>query len=317
MIYNPEGLLFQRTAPETPTNIANDNFGPDRWNVLCSANNVAISRSTDAPAGSRHSMQLAKATASGFFGIHQMFEASESIPLQNQYVTFSVWVKTQSSQVSQARISVLGWTGTADSITSSIVSSWASTPTYIANVTEYAAQTVSLTSSWQQVQVTALVNGACNNLMVLVHTTNSQLSGDTMFVSQAQLINSSDSQPYVRVEDEVEVSRCQRYYEKTYDLDTAPGTATTTGSFHSSISITASGQPVVLWFKYSVQKRATASGTLYNSTTGASGTWNDNGGATIGFVLGFGSQSGVRISTPNAVTNGRVFSGHVVADAEL
>lgn len=211
LIYNPEGYLFQRlTAPATPTAVNTDNYGPDRWNVLCSANAVNVSQSTDAPSGCENAMLLTKATAGGYFGICQMFENAESVPLRNKTVTVGLQVKGTSG-VTQVRVSVLGWTGTADTITSAIVSSWASTPSYIANVTQYATGLFSVSTGYNQISLQAPIDGACNNLMVFIHTPNSQSVNDSLYVSQVRMNVGTFLNAYQRRQNAEENTRCLRY----------------------------------------------------------------------------------------------------------
>lgn len=291
LIYNAEGLLFQRTDPATPTNINDDVYGPDRWNILASANAVAISRSTDAPDGCRNAIKLDKATSSGFFGMEQILPANESIPLRSKTVSFGLSVKTESSEVSQIRIAIVGWEGTADTVTSDIISSWAATPTYIANVTEYGSALLSVTNSYQEVKVTATVGASCNNLIFLIHTTNSEATSDSLFLSKIRGNEGPTLVRYSRRKGFEEIALCQRFYEKSYELDTVPGTATSAGQTNWTTSGTSVSQSTQ--FKV-VKFSGTVTGTSYNPTTGTinefrTGTSNISAGSSA-------SQTGIIIT---------------------
>lgn len=319
LIYNPEGLLMQRIDPVTGTNVNNDVYGPDRWNVLCSTNAVNVKRSTDAPAGSRHSMQLQKATSSGFMGMCQMLEASESIPLAGQLVTFSVWLK--SATLTSARIAVLGWSGTADSITSSIISAWGANSTYIANVAELGAANCTINSTWTQFSVTCSVSNA-NNLMLFVQTGSSATTSDSIFVSQAQCAMGTSVATYVRRSDYDELERCQRYYEKTYDIDAPLGTSTINGApwaqAHDSSTIAANV------YRFCVKKRAIPTVQTYSPQDGTAGVvGNYSGGVGAGFssnktaTIGNIGTTGFGIGFATTFTAGTGLACHWIADAEL
>lgn len=315
IVDNPEGLMFQRTTPGTPTNVANDVYGPDRWNILCSANNVAVSRSTSPGTGARFAVKLDKATATGFFGMCQIKEAGDSIHLIGQQVTFTVSLKTESSEIANARISILGWTGTADAVTSSIVSSWASTPTYVASVTEYGAATLALTNSYQEVSVTATIGAGCNNLIFFVHTTASQAIGDSLFVSSARAYKSDVAMPYIRRVDMLEQQRCQRFFSKSYNIDTPPGSTVNLPGYNMITWIsTTTSKFITTWFK--VRMRTAPSVTLYSVPNGTSGVVTLNGGTDVTAATDYVSENTFVGGTTNA-TAATTLNYHWAADAEL
>ncbi|HEP1207424.1 TPA: hypothetical protein QEN11_22875 [Stenotrophomonas maltophilia] len=74
----------------------------------------------------------------------------------------------------------------------------------------------------------------------------------------------------------LELMLCQRYYEKSYAVDVAPGTATRSGG-HVSSALTGYllAAPLV---RFATTKRATPSVTLYNTQNGAAGQVSENGG---------------------------------------
>lgn len=69
-----------------------------------------------------------------------------------------------------------------------------------------------------------------------------------------------------------ELQMCQRFYEKNYDITTAPGTSTSNNNHFITCRVDSAGQaffPVV----FKVSKRTTPTITLYNDNTGTSGQW--------------------------------------------
>ena len=118
---------------------------------------------------------------------------------------------------------------------------------------------------------------------------------------------------------DVNLTRCERYYEKTYNLSVVPGTSSDPGKIRDSQSSDVASNAVALR-NYKVRKRATATLTFYTGTTsgsvsyarsGASGTstvntWSQNGENSYAAYFGVGASfSNVYIEY------------HLVADAEL
>jgi hypothetical protein len=69
-----------------------------------------------------------------------------------------------------------------------------------------------------------------------------------------------------------ELAMCQRYYTKTFDLGTAPGTATNTGGIFYSNTLTTAR----VGGSFSVRMRATPTLTFYSPGTGSSGNVRDD-----------------------------------------
>lgn len=118
-----------------------------------------------------------------------------------------------------------------------------------------------------------------------------------------------------------ELELCQRYYEKSYDLDTAPGTATDTGLVGGQCLYyfsTTSYIPPAPSVAYRTRKRATPnlsfwnrSGTLNQFSQYYNGSWFNQ--ATAPVVLSNGTAS--FLVYPNSAVSGMQF--HFAADAEI
>jgi hypothetical protein len=116
-----------------------------------------------------------------------------------------------------------------------------------------------------------------------------------------------------------ELALCQRYFEKTYNIDVAPTTNTSAGIYDLSGS-SDSGGNLIIRVNFAVSKRANPTVTLYTSS-GSSGIWNYNrngaSGTGAGTVDNIG-MSGVRVYIAigaNWVVGG--VGGHWIASAEL
>jgi hypothetical protein len=113
-----------------------------------------------------------------------------------------------------------------------------------------------------------------------------------------------------------ELAACQRYFEKSYDVGTVPGTAVGNGQ-HITFSYAASGT-ATYGARFLTPKRATPTTiTLYNSSTGGSGTWRDSQNGvdrTVSFDSAGETGFRILISSVAAIANNQ---GHFIADAEL
>lgn len=116
-----------------------------------------------------------------------------------------------------------------------------------------------------------------------------------------------------------ELQLCQRYFEKSYNVDVPLGSVTVEGVL-GSVSNSAIASPAyVVSLHFITRKRVVPIINYYNSSTGGIGSWRDNGGVDVGvgtYVSSLGTR-GVSVAPTAASTNGRVFVGHFAADAEL
>ena len=139
---------------------------------------------------------------------------------------------------------ILTWTGTA---TGRVYNTGATPPSYAAS------------------PITVTLDGTAN---VEVEFT---ASGGTATLQNVQLEAGSKASAFERRPIGTELALCQRYYEKSYNLETAPGTATITGATFVYLAgpsgITNGGATV----PFKVAKRTTPSSTNTYSTGGTIG----------------------------------------------
>lgn len=110
-----------------------------------------------------------------------------------------------------------------------------------------------------------------------------------------------------------ELARCQRYYAKTYNNSVVPGTVSGPGIL---VGIVTSANFGYVNFVFPVDMRPSPTITLYNSATGATGTWRDGGNtdrAVTATSVGTTSCS-IYVTTAAASSS---FYGHAVASSEL
>lgn len=122
---------------------------------------------------------------------------------------------------------------------------------------------------------------------------------------------------------DLELLRCQRYYEKTYDINTAPGTPVGNRSgLHLNVgsSNSAAESKTLTWF-YKVRKRALPTIALYSPTTGTSGmclAYSPTSGETEVPVMAASMNEYFSYVYSNTTTVSHYwFFVHATADAEL
>ena len=112
-----------------------------------------------------------------------------------------------------------------------------------------------------------------------------------------------------------ELALCQRYFEKSYNVDVVPGTVTTNGIMYVSPG---RGGSAPAHIGFNTLKRATPSMTAYNpNTLNLTGSWRDvTAGADRTISFGFVGEQGGGV-TIVAAADGNAVQGHWTAESEL
>jgi hypothetical protein len=118
---------------------------------------------------------------------------------------------------------------------------------------------------------------------------------------------------------DVNLGRCQRYYEKSYDTSVTPGISISTGSVQSSQASNGFNDAVYPGY-FKVEKRSAPSMAFYQ-TDGTAGTWNYSRSGTSGTATGVGyhistSRWNMYIGVGASFVSVWIY-GHYTADAEL
>jgi len=143
-------------------------------------------------------------------------------------------------------------------------------------------------------------------------------SGATFYITGVQLEKGSSATGYEYRQYQQELALCQRYFSKTYDIATVPGTATFSGAITSRVGST-ENYAYAGYFTFPVSMRTNPSITIYSPLTGASAYGSNN---IIGNFSAATTQpagtAGVNIQANNTSTSAQSSNyAHVVATAEL
>lgn len=327
-IINGDFRVAQRgttfTAATVPVN-SDDTFLLDRWILLSDGNDRAdVSRETTVvPTGTYSACKFDVETVSATsekFGMLQVIEALDAAKFIGGTASLSFKARTTSLQVENLRAHVLSWDGTADTVTSDVVSAWGAegtNPTFVTNWTaENTAANLALTNAYQtfKIEGISIDTASAKNIAVFIHVDDTDLvAGDVVYITDVQLELGSVATTVEKASYAAELAKCQRFYEHSYDIGTAPGTSTEAGAVRFSDPV-ANGSLSIHW---KMTKRAAPTMTGYSST-GASGKYRDlTSGADFNITLediGF-SGCHAALATSGAADELKAF--HWVAEAEL
>jgi len=151
----------------------------------------------------------------------------------------------------------------------------------------------------------------------LVIQINPQALNGVIRISEVQLESGSVATPYEQRPFGLELSLCQRYYEKSYDHDTALGTATTTGAWYFRTDGTLAAQYPLTPFM--VVKRVDPTVALYSTVapTTAGNVRNASTGSNVTGSITATRRGLTQLSLGTAPADANVIQFHWTADAEL
>jgi len=210
--------------------------------------------STSQPSGVYGSESLrhtATSTGSGKIGVIQPIEDLNYILLQGEVVTLSAWVKSNDSN---ARIGIYDGSQTETSDAHTGGGSW-----------EFLSVTYTLPTSMSAMSAVFQIMSSSDGSVSIT-------SGDYFEFTRAMLNKGGKAYPFVRHGGSFasELAACQRYYQKSYPVDTAPDSGLAGGSFQSNIIADTSNQNYY-HIPFPVTMRATPTAYTY-STVASQGT---------------------------------------------
>lgn len=317
-----------RINQRAPATNADDTYCLDRWYVLTQTGTVAVTQQTDPETGAITGVRLTQSQASAQrMGLAQIIESANCRDLRSVVATLAGRVRL--STADDVRYAVLEHTGTADSVTSDVVNSWTNTTYtagqfFIAGVNVLAVgEVTTAAATWRDLTaLNASVGASSNNLIAFVWTENAVAQNVTLDLNRMQLEPGSTASIFELRPMAVELALCERYYEKSFALATAPAqnVGTVTGEWRFPALAAGAVTNRAPDVRYRVRKRTSPTRTTYNPAAANAEARDIQAAADCSSVsLGNGSESGFSISvTGNASTAISNWLGfHWTADAEL
>ena len=252
-------------------------------------------------------------TVTGARRVGTVFESQDTRFMCGQEVTLS-WYMRKGANWSPATDTVTSYifTGTANNegMSSGLGSAW----------TGFAQQTQSntITTSWVRFTHTVTLSATAQQVginFVTPASVGTAGAADSWDISGVKLELGGVATPFMNKGFGVEIVRCQRYYSKSYPIDSAPGGGGSGAS--SGLAIYSTGSQG-LGARWPTEMRTTPTVTLYTPGGTSGNVSNTANNADISSTAGDAGSAGFQYvsgSLPNTAASGYRF--HWVADAEL
>ena len=280
----------------------NDAYTLDRWYILSDGNDAidVTQETTTVPTNGEFAIALDVETVNKKFGIATIIENKDVIGLVGNTVTFSFKAKVSATtKLDNVKAAIVAWSGTADTVTSDIISAWnaeGTNPTLIANATyENTPANLNLTTSYASYSITAAVDTASTQNIILFiwsDVTDTTL-GNFVYIAEAKLEKGSSASAfeYAGGTFQGELAACQRYYYRrtavdTYEALTQPfnASSTTRAYFQVVFPVTMRTEPTV--FDYSTTYSLYRISDVVNFTAPTAFTLDTSGTSKdVGFFL--------------------------------
>jgi hypothetical protein len=221
-IINGGFQVAQRGTSFTSGSNDDDTYNLDRWYVLSDGNDIVdITQTTTVPTdAAKNSIGLDVETVDKKFGIAQIIENVNCVDAIGGAVTLSFQAKVSATtDLDNVKCAIVAWSGTADTVTSDIISAWGvegTNPTLIASATyENSPANLNVTTSFATYSVTATVDTASTTNLILFiwsDVTTTTL-GDFLYITNVQLEKGSTASSFAYENYGDTLQKCQRYYE--------------------------------------------------------------------------------------------------------
>jgi len=293
----------------------------DRWGSLAGANGVwtqqrVATGSTNFPFATRV-QRVAGSTSNAAGYIGQVIETTNCQDLAGQTITVSYYATaganfSAASSIIYPTIDI--GTGTDQGWGSLNAATWT-------GYTAISSATQAITTTRTRYSITVTVPAGTNEIGVRFAAIGTGTAGanDWFQITGVQLEAGSTATEFERRPIGTELALCQRYYQKTYELLTAPGTVTTIGA----INYIATGAFQDLNDRLMVEMRGVPSTVqIFNPATGTAGqvrnyTNSTNYTATINSGAGQTSSKQTQFRTSVPATSANELTYHLTVDAEL
>lgn len=352
--------FIQRFSPTLSTNtqsLLGRQMNLDNWGLtsfVASGQAGRIDNLTTPIAGSvsRYYAQYKQITSPGKIAITQAVEYRDMAKLRGRTVRFQIKIATgawgsgsalrmgfiQNNVSATADTIAAGFYGAASAngtdptngtnlayITPILPESSAVTqPTIVGSAMQIANPGANLT--FTRYSCCCVVPSNCVNLIVAIWTDSQISANDVLNLAEAQLIDGQEINDWHPMSYEIELARCQRYYEKTFAVDTAPAgnVGVNTGEFKYAAPITTTGTERSPSFILKVVKRiAVTSGHVTFLTPGATtaGQAEDETGtlacSSTTFVAGSDSNFAITAVGNASTAVGNIIGVHMTIEQAI
>lgn len=332
LLLNGAMQLWQRGTSGTGAlaGSAANNFIPyttaDRWGVVNQGASgvIQVFQSTSAPTGFQYSLAFGRQAGQTFTSgivLGQAIETINTIPLQGLPVTLSFWAKcgtTFSPGTAGASAILRRGTGTDETL-------------YFAAQGAYTGGSIypiitgfSPTTTWQYFQFTGTVDAAATELALNINFNGTGTAGadDNLYVTGVQIEVGTSATPFEFKPIGKELELCQRYYNKTFSLNTVPATGigSNTGELQWDYLRSAGGLTNNWRVRWPVPMRISPTVTFYNPTSANAQARDITLGADCSSTSGSNvTEKGMFITTTGAASSavGDQIAVHWAASAEL
>lgn len=333
VLINGDFKIAQRgtafTSATTPAN-SDDVYLLDRWNLISDGNDIVDVGQTQAvvpTTGFENSIYLDVETANKKFGIVQFVENNNIYNIKGKTATFSFWAKvSDATKLDNVKAGIISWSGGSDTVTSDIINAWNNenvNPTLSANWTfENTPANLNVSTDWAKYTVSGAIDTAStvNVGVVIWSDVTDTTTGHFLYITGCQLELGAVATDFEYRSFSEELALCQRYYEKSYQHNVAPGTADVLGSVENYLAgLPNATYTAALQVVYKVSKRTTPTVTTYSTVTGATGKLRDVvAGGDINSSQECGGENGVfLLGTATGAATSFNMRCHWVASIEL
>lgn len=209
----------RNVTPGTLFTVADKDYGPDHW--WSTRENTELQYNVNDAIGetgltSKNYGTYKKITNAGKFVVVQVIKGINSVPLRGKQVTFQIKMKASASKTIRMSVLELQNAGTIDAPPATLVTAFGADtvdPTFGTNVAIItAAESKSVTNSWQSFSVTVTVPSNSKNVMAAFWTDSDFAANDTLSVAEAGLYITDTVQAWKPRLDAAELLLCQHYF---------------------------------------------------------------------------------------------------------
>lgn len=349
LVRNSGFWFTQRQVPGTLTtysNVSGRSFPADGWgltNETASAQyrRVDTQASYETGMASRFYGEFTKITAAGKLIVTQVIEAADCQRLRGRTVRLTAKMKRVVGAAPVIRMGLLqlGSSGTVDTIPATFVAVYGANgtdPTMGSALTRLTPNAVTgdnctvngdgadctLSSSWQRFSLCFDLPTSYKNLIVAFWS-NAQIAATNGFaLGEVQLTDGYELQDFSALAAAAELARVQRYYAKTFAIDTAPAASVAAGRVSTMLGKAGATALAAIWqWQYPVPMRGTPTVTTYNpGAAGAQGRQITGTAADLTVTtVSNQSERAVEVTATGAAASavGDQAAIHLTADAEM